>query len=900
MKKYVHKGFADFSKGIFGNGGQNLYVSKKGVLQRIFNFDTTGNGCFDIMITNSHDYNEKVKLTCIKDPASEEPILQQILTDGCHGAAVADLNDDGYDDLVIVSKNNGHISDLPAFVYYGGPEGFTENYKINLAAPGCYGVACGDFNGDGLCDIAFLIKGGKLRIYTQQAEGFFRNSFIDLPIELIQITADDLDGDGYGDLYCRVKAGPWIILWGGPDGFDLERKTVVGPATDDTIFNSLPFGGGNLRYEEEARPKVLTIRVEKRLLYCGNTSVTFFKVDPKSRNVTEDFSLPIPGVISGTVGNISGMGTSDLVLICRPADGPEELVVLYEKDGFDTRQAVRRPLVTPRDVIAADFSGNGYDDIVVCQGRDTLKYTTESVMFCTGPAGIGEEEKRYVTHDALCVLAARPTGEDLHLIFANHQQSSTYGHVPAYIYTGDKDGWKADRRVELPGHSPGSMIPADFDDDGYADVLLINDGEDQPSSLPPSYIYHGGPNGLDPEKRTAIPSHLTWCGQVGDINKDGYLDLVFTSCNQQKGLNKNIVTVFYGSEKGYCLENTQTVEIAPPEKRLDLQWACLADLNGDGWLDLALSISLEDYTLILWGGPDGFSMERSTKLPVEGSATVRVADLNKDGYPDLIIGTGGSKYYGGGHQGSLYIFWGGPDGYSASRCCELPAYTIVNITVADFNNDGYLDIFVSCYLHSKERDINSFIYWNDKGAFSETNRKRIFAHSSAASLACDLNEDGYVDLIVASHRAYGDHNTQVAIWWNGPDGFKEENRSFLPCMGPHDMVGVDLGNILDRGPEEYYTSAPIILNDGEHAKEIYWEATVPIKTWIHATLRAADSLDELEKRPFVGPDGTENTYYKNHSTLVGITGKYVQYKLVIGATNNIGTPRITEVGLKTE
>ena len=62
MKKYVHKGFADFSKGLFGNGGQNLYVSKKGVLQRFFNFDTTGNGCFDIMITNSHDYNEKVKL----------------------------------------------------------------------------------------------------------------------------------------------------------------------------------------------------------------------------------------------------------------------------------------------------------------------------------------------------------------------------------------------------------------------------------------------------------------------------------------------------------------------------------------------------------------------------------------------------------------------------------------------------------------------------------------------------------------------------------------------------------------------------------------------------------------------------------------------------------------------
>ena len=114
------------------------------------------------------------------------------------------------------------------------------------------------------------------------------------------------------------------------------------------------------------------------------------------------------------------------------------------------------------------------------------------------------------------------------------------------------------------------------------------------------------------------------------------------------------------------------------------------------------------------------------------------------------------------------------------------------------------------------------------------------------------------------------------------------------------MVGVDLGNILDRGPEEYYTSAPIVLNDGEQAKKICWNATVPVKTWIHATLRAADSLDALEKLPFTGPDGTENTYYENHSTLVTITGKYIQYKLAIGAINNIGTPRITEVCLETE
>ena len=106
MGKFIQKGFEDFSKGTLGSAGQNLYVSKKGVLQRIFNFDTNGNGYFDIMITNSHDFNETPRLSLLRNPASENPEYQGILTNGCHGAAEADLNGDGYDDLVIVSRIN--------------------------------------------------------------------------------------------------------------------------------------------------------------------------------------------------------------------------------------------------------------------------------------------------------------------------------------------------------------------------------------------------------------------------------------------------------------------------------------------------------------------------------------------------------------------------------------------------------------------------------------------------------------------------------------------------------------------------------------------------------------------------------------------------------------------------
>jgi len=222
------------------------------------------------------------------------------------------------------------------------------------------------------------------------------------------------------------------------------------------------------------------------------------------------------------------------------------------------------------------------------------------------------------------------------------------------------------------------------------------------------------------------------------------------------------------------------------------------------------------------------------------------------------------------------------------------------MTIADFNNDGWLDVFIPSYLHSRERDINSYIYWNDKGSFSVTNRKRLFSHSPSAALACDLNEDGYVDLIVASHRAYGNHRTEAVIWWNGPEGFGEEHRSYLPCMGPHDLVGVDIGNIYDRGPEEYFVSSPIEIRDRKCVTKIGWEASVPVKTWVRATLRAADSLEELESKPFLGPVATKDSWYENAGEVSGIRGKYVQYKLAIGALNSIGTPRITSVWLETE
>ncbi len=52
------EGFEGFSRGTFGNGGQNLYVSRAGILQRIFQYDLAHHGYLDLVFPQTQDHNE--------------------------------------------------------------------------------------------------------------------------------------------------------------------------------------------------------------------------------------------------------------------------------------------------------------------------------------------------------------------------------------------------------------------------------------------------------------------------------------------------------------------------------------------------------------------------------------------------------------------------------------------------------------------------------------------------------------------------------------------------------------------------------------------------------------------------------------------------------------------------
>ena len=231
-----------------------------------------------------------------------------------------------------------------------------------------------------------------------------------------------------------------------------------------------------------------------------------------------------------------------------------------------------------------------------------------------------------------------------------------------------------------------------------------------------------------------------------------------------------------------------------------------------------------------------------------------------------------------------HVYWNGPDRLRDDNKTLLPGNAINSIAVTDFDNDGRLDLFVASYHDGQQRDIDSYIYWQRETGFSAADRTRMPTHSASGCIAADFDGDGWIDLAIGYHRVEAEHKAHSAVWWNGPEGFSDRRVTTLPTDGPHGISNIEPGSITDRGPEEHYVSLPFQLPPGEVVQDVSWEASVPSGTWVEAHLRFAASESGLTAAPWLAP-----------REAAAHPGKWLQYRLSLGADKAMSTPRVTEV-----
>jgi len=901
-KEWITEGFEDFRAGTFGNGGQNLYISKKGILQRIHQTDINRNGFIDLVFCNSQNHEENEPVYLYPDPTGCPELVEELDAGGTVCGTVADLTGDGFEDLIVGCNWDGENQILNSSIFFNSEEGLSKKYQIFLPAPKVRAVAAGDFTGNGRIDLAFLTKKEGVKIFYQKPDGFHYYDFVQCEgVAAVQLCAVDLTGDGCSDLFFRREDGScFFILSSGSEGITPGSREIEFLDSDPDFVPVTRNKENYTQSVDEPFPQIATAEINGTdyLFISRNRKTLLYPILRNGESLSLGTALVFncENAMAVRAGDLTGDGNTDLVFACRDKTrGREHSCIYYgSEQGFSEDRKLVFETYHACDVVLEDFSGNGFMDVAIGQAHTERSYTAEVLIF-RNEEGILDLSNpvRLPAHDANRIFAVK-NGKDKKpaLITVNARSGSLIGDADAFIYFGSAAGYSSVNRQDLPAWGVTDMVCCDLTDNGFPDLVFSNASELSPWLDPGSYIYHNGAEGITSEEPDEILNTTRAHGVVcGDLNHNGYLDLVLG------GFDNPFLKVFYGSAQGFSEENSKLIKMEyEGNEYREVRFIALADLNNDGYLDLILPQIASEESFVLFGGPDGFSFDNCQKFNIRHACNAKVADLNGNGFPDLIFG-GHTPSVSGPHDSFTGIYWGSADGYKEERRTSIPCNAVNSIAVADFNNNGQLDLFLGAYEDGRYRDIDSHIYWNQDGVFKPGNRTPLRTHAVSGNVAADFTERGWIDLAVANHKVFSKHISYSTIWRNGPDGFHEKNTLNLPSMGIHGMGNVDVGNIMDRSPDEYYISVPY-ESDGPIVS-IGWEGDIPAKTWVKAQLRTADTRETLEKSPWMGPAGKETWFSKDQKVdRYYFSGKWKQYKLKIGAFNSLNTPRIKRVVMR--
>ena len=178
----------------------------------------------------------------------------------------------------------------------------------------------------------------------------------------------------------------------------------------------------------------------------------------------------------------------------------------------------------------------------------------------------------------------------------------------------------------VPLRSVESLAVADMDGDGRVDILVGTSANEA------NYILLS--NGDDSFRQVALSEGTEYSSiiAVSDLNKDGRVDVIIGSKEHD-----NIIDVLLNKDTGRYIGYIGIPRVIPGDyETTDI---AIADLDGDGLLDLAIGDFQQPNQVLLNKG-DGAFEEVKSDISLEGKDThvVAVGDLNGDGLPDIVVG----------------------------------------------------------------------------------------------------------------------------------------------------------------------------------------------------------------------------------------------------------------------
>ncbi|HRH49621.1 MAG TPA: VCBS repeat-containing protein [Panacibacter sp.] len=313
----------------------------------------------------------------------------------------------------------------------------------------------------------------------------------------------------------------------------------------------------------------------------------------------------------------------------------------------------------------------------------------------------------------------------------------------------------------------------------------------------------------------------------------------------------------------------------------------VADVNKDGLEDFYVCGAKGQSGALMMQQHDGTFKQTDTALfkqfsPCE-DADAKFFDANNDGFPDLLVISGGNVYDDGNPNlvDRLYMNDGKGNFVLADKAIPEPLTNQSCITVADVDKDGDIDLFIGTLANAKKYGMpqTSYLYINDgKGHFKKVDEsvcalKDIGMITSAAF--ADINNDSWPDLIVTGEWM------PVKIFINNKGKFTGKDIDSSTGLW-QTIYATDVNG-------DGYTD--LLAGNWGHNSKLWAGKNGPLKLYVK-DFDKNGSLDQIltytidgKEYPFYAKDELERAlpvlkkYYLQYSDVAGKTVQYIFFDL---------------------
>ena len=656
-----------------------VYVAEEGA-----GFDAAGNmiDAADIYFARSNDYGvtfqTHVKIGSLPAQVLNDDNAGQIDTGQpgqvISGQALVKLASDSAGDLVAIWLDTrrdplNHLLDVYGTISRNGGQSFSPNFRITTSSfdadkgkftdpTGRLDSYLGDFLG------LFVANGSAYAAWTDTRADNQDIEFARFPIDPAPAPLND-QFEPNGSATTATNLGPVIhttlprlaIPQGDQDWFQfratatgvLIAQATAGQPGDAPMLDLVDSNGSTVLATGVDQLDAQGRRVAQRIEFAGVAGRTYLlHVRPSGDSGDASYSLDVKSFtvdlgtrVQADVGGELAAGDQAYDLIRAGVSGSME-VSLAAGEGF--RGALQFEVLDP-DTLAVLATGTNQASVVVTQGQSLIvhvfgtptslghylldftnldQYETHDNSNLLFPAGAGPSEVALgdLNGDgAIDAVVTNGLSNTISVLLGNGDgtfQAPRQFAVGSFVSGGPITG------IGLPNFGRPVVI-ADLNRDKVPDIVVGN-----PDSGDISVLLGRGDGTFDPQRR--FDAFLLNSIAVGDVNNDGFLDIVATGGRSARTSNQ-VLAVLLGRGDGTFQHQISGL---PTGEVLDFGGAiALADVNRDGKLDLIKSSYNPRETSILTGLGDG-TFRQSASISGMQDNTLVLADLDGDHILDAI------------------------------------------------------------------------------------------------------------------------------------------------------------------------------------------------------------------------------------------------------------------------